>query len=103
MPEQHAEPVEELGRFIESTLVRALALDSSVEIGSQAPARLGLNSLGAIALQYQLQSAFGLELMISEILGADSVDALTALGASRLRDAIGSDALPPLPHDGVLI
>lgn len=99
---------ESLRPFIEEALRRALALDPAAQIAALAPARLGLNSLGAIALQYQLQERFGADLTIGEILGAESIDGLAALARSRRPDQGtagdgAADAYSPLAHDGVLI
>ncbi len=58
-----------------------LAPDSP--IGSRTPGDLGLTSLGAITLQYTLQTNWAIELSVGEILEAETVDTLFSLAIAR--------------------
>ena len=58
-----------------------LAPDSP--IWSRTPGDLGLTSLGAITLQYTLQTNWGIELSVGDILEAETVDTLFSLAIAR--------------------
>jgi acyl carrier protein len=65
-------------------IVRAilyLAPDSPIR--SRTPGDLGLTSLGAITFQYTLQTTWGIELSVGEILEAETVDTLFSLAIAR--------------------
>ncbi|HEV7368387.1 acyl carrier protein [Arenibaculum sp.] len=84
-------------RFIHQTLRRLLKLGPEVDIADRSPAELALNSLAAIALQYQLQADYGVDVTVREVMEARTVASLADLAQSRLpHDA--SDALPS--HEG---
>ena len=74
----------ELRRQLEAILRTVLGLGDDVDLGRRSPVAMGLTSLGAITLQFRLQSGFGIELKVSEILDAADVDTLGDLAASRL-------------------
>lgn len=58
-----------------------LAPDSPIE--SRTPGDLGLTSLGAITFQYTLQTNWGIELSVGDILEAETVDTLFSLAIAR--------------------
>ena len=60
-----------------------LHLAPDAPIRSRTPGDLGLTSLGAITLQYKLQTDRGVELSVSDILEAETVDTLFALTIAR--------------------
>ncbi len=58
-------------------IIRAiLHLAPDAPIRSRTPGDLGLTSLGAITLQYKLQTNWGIELSVGDILEAETVDTL---------------------------
>ncbi|MCA1438360.1 MULTISPECIES: acyl carrier protein [unclassified Bradyrhizobium] len=67
----------------EATLRAILHLAPDAPIRSQAPGDLGLTSLGAMTLQYKLQTNWGIELSVGDILKAETVDTLFALAIAR--------------------
>ncbi|WP_128962046.1 acyl carrier protein [Bradyrhizobium guangzhouense] len=67
----------------EATLRAILHLAPDAPIRSQAPGDLGLTSLGAITLQYKLQTDWGIDLSVGDILGAETVDTLFALAIAQ--------------------
>ena len=60
-----------------------LHLAPDAPIRSQTPGDLGLTSLGAITLQYKLQTDWGIELSVADILEAETVDTLFSLAIAR--------------------
>ncbi len=60
-----------------------LNLAPDAPIGPRTPGDLGLTSLGAITLQYKLQTDWGIELSVGDILEAETVDTLFALAIAR--------------------
>ncbi|MGB8843147.1 MAG: hypothetical protein WCC64_18995 [Aliidongia sp.] len=68
---------------IETTLRAILRLAPDTVIGPQGSGALGLNSLGAITLQYTLMTNWRVELAIGEILGAATIDELVALAEAK--------------------
>ncbi|MBR1217846.1 acyl carrier protein [Bradyrhizobium sp. U87765 SZCCT0131] len=79
---------------IESILRRILRLDRREAIGGTPLCELGLSSMGAITMQYQLGVEFGTDLQVSEILGARSVERLakTVLSRSASEAAVAAGA-----------
>ena len=73
----------EIAAELETALRGILRLPLEAVIGARSPADLGLSSLGAITLQYRVQSLWGVDLSVSEILGAARIDELSALLRSR--------------------
>ncbi|MFL6646574.1 MAG: acyl carrier protein [Sulfurifustaceae bacterium] len=88
---------------LEMALRRILQLPSDVAIGTRSPAGLGLSSLGAITLQHQLQSRWAIELTVSEILGAATVDELGALIRARRSGGSATGGATSSQSGGVLI
>ena len=65
-------------------IVRAiLHLAPDSPIGSRTPGDLGLTSLGAITFQYTLQTNWGIELSVGDILEAETFDTLFSLAIAR--------------------
>lgn len=64
---------------LEAMLRNILHLEDDAPVLSKSPADLGLTSLGAITLQHMVQSNWGIDLLVSDILAAKTMDALFAL------------------------
>jgi acyl carrier protein len=88
-------------QFVQHMLRRLLKLDPETDIAERSPAELSLNSLGAIALQYQLQADYGADVTVGEIMEARTVRSLADLAASR-QPRRPSEA-SSFPESGVLI
>ena len=67
----------------EAILRAILRLAPDAPIRSRKPGDLGLTSLGAVTLQYKLQTDWGIELSVGEILEAETVDTLFVLAIAR--------------------
>ena len=66
------------------TMFRAiLRLEPDAPVRSKSPRDLGLTSLGAITLQRKLQTDWGVDLLVSNILEAETIDTLFALTVER--------------------
>ncbi|WP_375414833.1 acyl carrier protein [uncultured Bradyrhizobium sp.] len=87
---------------LDAMLRRILKIGHSVPFAACPLSELGLSSMGAITLQYQLEKEFGADLTIGDILDGKSIDALAATVLSRLpsADQIGG---PTNCKNGVLI
>lgn len=64
---------------LEAMLRAILRLEPNVPVQSKSPRDLGLSSLGAITLQRKLQTDWGIDLLVSDILEAETINALFAL------------------------
>jgi acyl carrier protein len=78
-----SDPEAVLRTEFEAILRAILHLAPDAPIRSQSPGDLGLTSLGAITLQYKLQTSWGIELSVGDILGAETVDTLFILAIAR--------------------
>lgn len=70
-------------RAMEGMLRTILHLKSDAPILTKSPADLGLTSLGAITLQHMLRTDWGVDLLVSDILEAKTINTLFALVAER--------------------
>lgn len=69
---------------LEAMFRAILRIEPEVPIRSKSPRDLGLTSLGAITLQRKLQADWGVDLLVSNILDAKTIDSLFALTVERL-------------------
>jgi acyl carrier protein len=76
----------------EAILRAILHLAPDSPIRSRTPGDLGLTSLAAITFQYTLQTNWGIELSVGDILEAETVDALFSLAIAR-RAAEGQEGV----------
>jgi acyl carrier protein len=75
---------EALRPAVEQELRALLKLRLDLDITGHSPLDLGLSSLGAITLQYRLETELGAEVPISDILGAPTVGELSIRVAAHL-------------------
>jgi hypothetical protein len=69
---------------LDGMLRRILKIGHGVSVAACPLSELGLSSMGAITLQYQLEKELGANLTIGDLLEAKSIDDLAATVLSRL-------------------
>ncbi len=80
----------EISARVRGGLRSILRLSSDFDIDARSPVDLGLSSLGAITLQYQIRMTCNVEVAVSEILSAASVAGLVDLALLRRATGLSS-------------